>query len=86
MAALEGFEDIIRAKVEQERWTHGRLRQYLQHEYPRERERIQYPFHTAFLCSVKGINTALVILYYIASRTWSVSCNAHTHKYNIISV
>ena len=54
MAALEGFEDIIHAKVEQ---THGRRRQYLQQEYPRERgfsiRSIQH------FCSVKGIKKTL---------------------------
>ena len=57
MAALEGIEDIIRAKVEQERWTHDRLRQYLQQEYPRKRG-----FSICSIqrfCSVKGIKKTL---------------------------
>ena len=34
MASLEGLEDIVREKVETERWTHEQLSNYLQQLYP----------------------------------------------------
>ena len=54
MASLEELEDLIREKVETERWTHRRLSAYLQHMY-----RGQRGFSVRSLerfCSAKGIH------------------------------
>ena len=34
MAALEGLEDLIMEKVEQDRWSHAQLSDFLKHSYP----------------------------------------------------
>ena len=34
MAALEGLEDLIREKVEQDRWSHAQLSDFLKQSYP----------------------------------------------------
>ena len=34
MAALEGLEDLIREKIEQDRWSHAQLSDFLKHSYP----------------------------------------------------
>ena len=54
MATLEELEDLIREKVETERWTHRRLSAYLQHMYCGQRG-----FSVRSLerfCSAKGIH------------------------------